>query len=796
MAIKSLEKVLDVNEEEIPEELKQLSSWVMWCTKWLTKQQAYSKVPFSTNGYGAKTDNSKTWDSFDKVNAEYVVSDKFNGIGFVLSKDDDYVCLDIDNAVNPDTGQLETDLALEMTELTYCELSPSGTGLHCFFKGELPEGCKNRNRDLDIEIYDNARFITMTGHTIGQSEIVEDQEIINNLMERYFKKEKLTNGVFRNEPKNDVELSDEEVINMMLKSKKGKKISDLLKGDWELHFPNDSSSEAVASLLFYLAFYTGKNREQMERIFTNYNQLTDKWDRPQSGTTWGQLEVDSAIKNQADIHNIYKENFDEFDVILNDTQRVKDLLNKLGKEEREYMEQLWIENDRKGRKPTTISTNRCAYILNKHLTFILFDSEENTKLAMYQVQEGIYTQNTTIIKRVISYLEPKHNSNKADEVIYHLINMVDIKEKTNSPYLIPVKNGVFNRKTKKLESFTPDYVFTTKIDTPYVKQDNVPALNGWNVEQWINDIACNDKQVVKLLWQVINDALNGNYTRKKAIFLVGDGNNGKGTFQELLSNIIGYGNIASLKVNEFDERFRLSTLEGKTAVIGDDVPVGVYVDDSSNFKSVVTGDPVLVEFKNKPLYRATFKCTVIQSTNGMPSFKDKTAGTLRRLLIVPFNANFNGTKENFKIKEDYVKNQRVLEYVLYKAINLDFETFDIPDVSETMLEVFKEDNDPVYGFKVNMFDQWTVRKVPKYIVYAFYKEYCDENGHNPYSSSKFYKQFESYLEDCWKTDAQRRYDTEELAKRIYNFNDNRNYIEPIESGKNYKSYENENLKAI
>ena len=47
---------------------------------------------------------------------------------------------------------------------------------------------------------------------------------------------------------------------------------------------------------------------------------------------------------------------------------------------------------------------------------------------MYQFDEGIYTQNTTIIKRVISYLEPKHNSNKADEVIYHLTNMVDIKE--------------------------------------------------------------------------------------------------------------------------------------------------------------------------------------------------------------------------------------------------------------------------------------------------------------------------------------------------------------------------------
>ncbi len=70
--------------------------------------------------------------------------------------------MDIDDAVNHDTGQLKTDLAIEMTELTYCELSPSGTGLHCFFKGELPEERKITRKDLDIELYDNSRFITMT----------------------------------------------------------------------------------------------------------------------------------------------------------------------------------------------------------------------------------------------------------------------------------------------------------------------------------------------------------------------------------------------------------------------------------------------------------------------------------------------------------------------------------------------------------------------------------------------------------------------------------------------------------
>ena len=71
----------------------------------------------------------------------------------------------------------------------------------------------------------------------------------------------------------------------------------------------------------------------------------------------------------------------------------------------------------------------------------------------------------------------------------------------------------------------------------------------------------------------------------------------------------------------------------------------------------------------------------------MPSFKNKTSGTIRRLIIVPFNADFNGEKENFPdIKDVYIKDEEVLQYVLHKAINMDFERFDIPDISLKNLE--------------------------------------------------------------------------------------------------------------
>ncbi|MEB8097767.1 phage/plasmid primase, P4 family [Staphylococcus xylosus] len=780
MAITTLDKIIEVNEEEIPEELKQLDKWVLWRAEWIEKQQVYSKVPYSTEGYKASSTNVSTWLEFQDVVSLCDSDEQYNGIGFVLSDDDNYICLDIDDAVNHDTGQLKTDLAIEMTELTYCELSPSGTGLHCFFKGTLPDERKKKRTDLDIELYDTGRFMTVTGHTIGQSEICDDQETINNIVERYFKAEPKKQNLTITKTGSSI-FTDNEMVKMITKKSKYKK---LLAGDYEDIF--ESPSEAVQSLLRVLAFYTGRDKLQMERIFLAYNNLTDKWDEKRGNSTWGNNELDTAIINQ---ETIYEPNS------RGTGQSLRYTISLIRNEELAFMkaefEKAKENGEASGRPPQTIGTNRCAVLLNDVIKFVIFDLEENTKLAMYQSEKGIYTQNTAIIKRIISWLEPRHNEKKALEVIYHLTNMVDVVDKTNEPHLIPVNNGVFNRKTMELESFTPNYVFTTKISTNYIDNPKTPAINGWSFDNWLEEVACGDREVFTLLWQVINDSLNGNYTRKKAIFLVGDGNNAKGTFQTLLTNLIGFDNVASLKVNEFDQEFKLGVLEGKTLVIGDDVPVGVNIEDSSNFNSVITGDPVLVNIKNKQPYRTVFRTTVIQSTNGMPRFKNKTGGTNRRLLIVPFNADFNGAKENPYIKEKYLADKKVLEYVLHKAINLNFNKFIVPRASAELLEEYIQDNDPVYDFKVTEFDKWKIDKVPKTVVYYKYKIFCERSGYRPLSERKFCKSFEHYLDKSWKVERPRYYSVNDLQVKVGHF-------EPtlLPHGEQKISYVNTKLKVV
>lgn len=470
---------------------------------------------------------------------------------------------------------------------------------------------------------------------------------------------------------------------------------------------------------------------------------------------------------------------------------LKNALFERRQEELDYMMKQWEENGSKGRKPSLISPIRVAIVLKDYLKFCLFDMNENTKLAVYRPNEGIYTQNETYIRRIISWLEPKHNSSKASDVIYHLKNMADIREKTISRYLIPVNNGIFNLQTKTLEAFSYKKVFTSKIATNYVKPKNKPIIDGWDVDEWMKSIANNDTEIEYLLWQVISASLNGNFSRRQSLWLVGSGNNGKGTYQTLIKHLVGSKNIATLKLPDFQGRFNLSLLEEKVVCIGDDVPAGVYIDDSSNFNSVVTGDDVMVEEKNKPAYSTNFQMTIIQSTNSMPKIHNKTEGTYRRIVIVPFSANFKGQGDNWKIKDEYIKNKSVLEYVLFKAINMNFERFAVPSESEKLMKDYKQVNDPMVDFKENVFDNLNLNKIPFYIVYGYYKEFCHDNNFQPMSKIKFSKEFESLLDDGWSKYSKKysKGEINNLPNKPYNID------YPIH-GKTYMYYINERLKVM
>lgn len=422
-------------------------------------------------------------------------------------------------------------------------------------------------------------------------------------------------------------------------------------------------------------------------------------------------------------------------------------------------------------KLTKLPTNAVAWLFGKAFHYCLFDTSEDARIAFYKPTSGTYTRNLRELYRYLSFFEPSLTKAKADNIIFLLTARAKYNHHHDDGKYIAANNGLINLKTKKLEGFTPLHPVFTKVATNYNPDAKCPNINGWSVDKMFDQLACGDKDEVKLFWQIINDALNGNRTRGKAFFLVGNvhGNNGKGTFQALIENLVGDDNYGNLKIDEFEKRFSLSVLDGKTVCIGDDVQSG-YINNSSNFNSIVTGDPVNIELKKKPIYKTTLHCTIIQSCNTMPTFAKK-GGTMRRLILVPFDAQFTDKTENKAIKEQYLKRADVLEYVLNKAINQpDFDKFIEPKRSKALKDEFEADNNSAVGFLKDIFEPGHFERIPVSLLYQWYLNYCSKNGFTPIKKPKrFTKYFLELLGDDYKKATARI--PEDQRQHILQFNE-------------------------
>jgi hypothetical protein len=91
--------------------------------------------------------------------------DWYSGLGFVFSAQDPFCGIDLDDALD-DRGEVKAWARgiVERFGDTYTEISPSGVGLKIWLRGAVPANLAGaRVNDGQIEIYDHARYFTVTG---------------------------------------------------------------------------------------------------------------------------------------------------------------------------------------------------------------------------------------------------------------------------------------------------------------------------------------------------------------------------------------------------------------------------------------------------------------------------------------------------------------------------------------------------------------------------------------------------------------------------------------------------------
>lgn len=438
-------------------------------------------------------------------------------------------------------------------------------------------------------------------------------------------------------------------------------------------------------------------------------------------------------------------NIDELQEQLNETKVIeppksmKEVLDRIYQAgelwRKEHAETVGKGSDGLGVKIPLPPIYTVAKELSKIATFTFIsksNTADNSLLYLYNLDEGIYTASTDEFNVLCKTFDNRIKPNDWKQIKMMVRTMTKIRKPLESANLVPVQNGILDLKNKQLRPFDPKYIITSKIATAYNPPKFTPKdREGKTFDDWLSSIACGDSELITLFWQIILEAINPNYTRNKFAILYGDGNNGKGTFQRLLINLIGESNVSALKPAQFSDKFNLETLVGKVCNIGDEAP-NERLQNPSDLMSITSGDTVLVNPKGRPAFEATFKLFNIFSGNYIPHSGNKTKGWYRRIMIVPFNADFNGQTEKPWIKNEFLADKDVLEYVLYKAVNQDpFTQFIEPKVVKDLLEDYQEDNDYVLSFVKNAYiiKGWhELECVPIFIINRRLIEYAENMG--------------------------------------------------------------------
>ncbi|MGE3160405.1 MAG: hypothetical protein AB7K78_27270, partial [Xanthobacteraceae bacterium] len=141
--------------------LRLLSRWVCWRYEFRDGRRTKPPINPRTGAY-ANTADPSTWATFDEAVARAQTDPSVEGIGFTLVEDDDIYGVDFDHVIDPATGAM-LPFAAEIVAKgeTYCERSPSGTGLRMLARGKL--GAAIKEDAANVEAYECWRYMTVTG---------------------------------------------------------------------------------------------------------------------------------------------------------------------------------------------------------------------------------------------------------------------------------------------------------------------------------------------------------------------------------------------------------------------------------------------------------------------------------------------------------------------------------------------------------------------------------------------------------------------------------------------------------
>lgn len=331
----------------------------------------------------------------------------------------------------------------------------------------------------------------------------------------------------------------------------------------------------------------------------------------------------------------------------------------------------------------------------------------------------------------------------ADKVATLLSIIPDLELTNDKGDWFNVRNGLLQLSTGVLNPHTPDFVSLVQSPVFYDADATAPMWEAC-LDAWMKGPESEEKK--RMLQQFAGYLLTSSMVYAKALFLVGDGGNGKSTFADTLSMVMGEQATSRIDLEDLYGTFGMKGLIGKRLNVIEEVGGNYY--QAHKLKKLISGESLTINMKFKDQFRFTPEAKFLFAVNMMPRVDDSSSATERRMVVVQFNNNFRDKPNvHLRFADGLLAEELpgILNWMLagYRSLMKSGEFEKSREQHQTLAE-YREENSSVDGFigECLTFQEEAVETTHK--LYDGYKDYCIKDGRKYKSMIAFTKEMKAY----------------------------------------------------
>jgi len=527
------------------------------------------------------------------------------------------------------------------------------------------------------------------------------------------------------------QLDDNEIRKRMLASKNGNRIRELFEGKWQSRY--GSQSEADQGTCNDLAWWTGGNAEQMDRMFRQSGLMRDKWDRSVGNNeTYGQRTIRIAIRDTKNVYDPTKGKGKKSDPDLTKFMLEQDTsdhgnalcVDRLHGDRFGYSDSFgWVEY-----VGTHWKRENAEYAVNRSITETL---KQRRVMAVNAEKE-----------KIVKSTQPNTGRKRNVRDAFRDIRVVSSSDFDNDSNVLNCLSGVINLRTGKLLTHEPSQRFTYCIPVEYA-----PKAKSSLWEKFLGESVGNYDEIAEWLQMAHGYSITG-HTREEILFYKhGPTRSGKGTHDHVMLSMLGEPLSRGVSFNMFTKKrdgnsqnFDLAPLKPTRFIAASES--GKYQTlNEAVVKTITGGDRVMCAYKGRDMFDYLPQFKIWLSSNHAVKGDVLDDAFWARLRVIEFpNSHLGSENKNLKYELTTPENLKgILAYCVAGAKNWYSSTggLVLPEVVKQSTQKQRDELDHVGQW----LDECCKEKPDNFItndtLIKSYSEWCEENVYKPYRGKSF-----------------------------------------------------------